>query len=100
MYTVFDGVDRHEKGGLSERENFFHKPQVALNHFWTINDDMMLASSVYWSGGMGGGTGHYGSIDRNPAVEGNAWYASSPWTWNYDKTIAYNDTSSSGSKEF
>ena len=98
MYTVFDGVDRHEKGGLSERENFFHKPQVALNHFWTINDDMMLASSVYWSGGMGGGTGHYGSIDRNPAVEGNAWYASSPWTWNYDKTIAYNDTSSSGSK--
>ena len=27
MYSVFDGVERHEKDGLSERENFFHKPR-------------------------------------------------------------------------
>ena len=98
MYSVRDGVDRHEKDRLNERMNFFHKPQVALNHYWTIQDNMRLTNSVYWSGGMGGGSGHYGSIDRDPAVEGNAWYASSPWTYNYDKTIAYNDTSSTGSK--
>ena len=98
MYSIRDGVDRHESGNLSERENFFHKPQVAINHYWTINNTTRLSSSLYWSGGMGGGTGTYGSIDRSPAVEGNNWWASSPWTWNWDKTIAYNDTSSSGSK--
>jgi len=98
MYSIRDGVDRHESDNLSERENFFHKPQVALNHYWTIDDKMNLSTSAYWSGGMGGGTGHYGSVDRSPAVEGNNWWASSPWTWNYDKTIAYNDTSSTGSK--
>ena len=98
MYGVQDGVDRHESGRLNERMNFFHKPQVALNHYWTIKDDMSLSSSAYWSGGAGGGSGHYGSVDRKPAVEGENWWASSPWTWDYDKTIAYNDTSTSGSK--
>ena len=98
MYSVRDGVKRHEQDRLNERMNFFHKPQVALNHYWTIQDNMRLTNSVYWSGGMGGGSGHYGSIDRDPAVEGNAWWASSPWKYNYDKTIAYNDTSSTGSK--
>ena len=98
MYSVRDGVKRHEQDRLNERMNFFHKPQVALNHYWNIKDNMRLTNSVYWSGGMGGGSGHYGSIDRDPAVEGNAWWASSPWKYNYDKTIAYNDTSSTGSK--
>ena len=98
MYSVRDGVKRHEQDRLNERMNFFHKPQVALNHYWNIQDNMRLTNSVYWSGGMGGGSGHYGSIDRDPAVEGNAWWASSPWKYNYDKTIAYNDTSSTGSK--
>ena len=97
MYSVFD-VDRHEEDYLYERENFFHKPQVGLNHYWAIKEGMQLSSSLYYSGGAGGGTGTYGSIDRSPAVEGEAWYASSPWTWNWDKTIAFNDTSSTGSK--
>ena len=45
------------------RENFFHKPQVALNHYFHINDKTNLISSFYWSGGMGGGTGTYGSMN-------------------------------------
>ena len=56
MYTEYTG-SRHEDNLINERENFFHKPQVALNHYWTLNDQMNLISSVYWSGGMGGGTG-------------------------------------------
>ncbi|MDP6586178.1 MAG: TonB-dependent receptor, partial [Anaerolineales bacterium] len=31
-------VDRHDPNVISERENFFHKPLVNLNHFLTIND--------------------------------------------------------------
>ncbi|SVC01508.1 uncharacterized protein METZ01_LOCUS254362, partial [marine metagenome] len=83
-------VDRYDSGFLNERENFFHKPLVNLNHFYTISDNMRLSSIVYWSGGSGGGTGTYGSSSREPAVAGNKWYASSPWTWNWDARIAAN----------
>ena len=81
---------RHNSNFLNERENFFHKPLVNLNHFMTINDKARLSSVLYWSGGSGGGTGTYGSSFRSPAVEGNKWYASSPWTWNWNGAIAAN----------
>ena len=48
-------TDRYSSDFLNERENFFHKPLVNLNHFYDINDDIRL-SSAYWSGGSGGGT--------------------------------------------
>lgn len=41
--------------------NFYHKPQMSLNHYWNINDKMMLSTSAYYSFGTGGGTGNYGS---------------------------------------
>lgn len=44
------------------RENFYHKPQLALNHYWSINDKLTLSSSLYTSFGRGGGTGDRGSI--------------------------------------
>ena len=82
--------DRYDPNFLNERENFFHKPLVNLNHFYDINDDMRLSSVAYWSGGSGGGTGTYGSVSRTPALEGNPWYASSPWTWDWNAEIAQN----------
>ena len=51
---------------------------------------MRLSTVGYWSGGSGGGTGTYGSVSRFPAVDGNAWYASSPWTWDWNGEIAQN----------
>ncbi|MFC1784308.1 TonB-dependent receptor, partial [Candidatus Neomarinimicrobiota bacterium] len=48
-----------EDGYLNESENYFHKPQVNLNHYWTINNDMRLSSTFYFSGGSGGGTGTF-----------------------------------------
>ena len=83
-------TDRYNPNFLNERENFFHKPLVNLNHFLTINDKTRLSSVLYWSGGSGGGTGTYGSVSRKPAVEGEPWYASSPWTWDWDAEIAQN----------
>jgi len=50
-------VDRHDPNFLNERENFFHKPLVNLNHYLTLNDQMRLSTVLYWSGGSGGGTG-------------------------------------------
>ncbi len=83
-------TDRYSSDFLNERENFFHKPLVNLNHFYDINEDMRLSSVLYWSGGSGGGTGTYGSVSRTPAIEGNPWYASSPWTWDWNAEIAQN----------
>jgi len=83
-------TDRFSSDFLNERENFFHKPLVNLNHFIDLNDQMTLSSVAYWSGGSGGGTGTYGSVSRKPAVEGEPWYASSPWMWDWDGEIAQN----------
>ena len=83
-------TDRYNSNLLNERENFFHKPLVNLNHFYDINDEMRLSSVLYWSGGSGGGTGTYGSVKRFPAIEGNNWWASSPWTWDWNGEIAEN----------
>ena len=83
-------ADRFSSDFLNERENFFHKPLVNFNHFLTINDKTRLSSVAYWSGGSGGGTGTYGSVSRTPAVEGNSWYASSPWMWDWNSEIAQN----------
>ena len=83
MYTEYKGK-RHEDNLINERENFFHKPQVALNHYWDVNDKINLNSSVYWSGGMGGGTGTYGSLEWD--------YSSKQRTVDYDATIFENDS--------
>ena len=83
-------TDRHSPDFLNERENFFHKPLVNLNHFMTINEKTRLSSVLYWSGGSGGGTGTYGSSFRSPAVDGEKWYRSSPWTWDWNGAIAAN----------
>ena len=85
-------TNRFNSNFLNERENFFHKPIVNLNHFMTINDKTRLSSVLYWSGGSGGGTGTYGSVSRTPAVEGNAWYRSSPWAWDWNAEIEQNRT--------
>jgi iron complex outermembrane receptor protein len=83
MYTEYEG-ERHEKNLINERENFFHKPQVALNHYFNINDKMNLISSAYWSGGMGGGTGTYGSLEYD--------YSNYQRVVDYDATILENDS--------
>ena len=85
-------TSRYNSNFLNERENFFHKPLVNLNHFMTINDKTRLSSVLYWSGGSGGGTGTYGSVKRFPAVDGNAWYRSSPWAWDWNGEIEQNRT--------
>lgn len=41
--------------------NFYHKPQISLNHFWTINETSSLSTALYTSIGMGGGYTGIGS---------------------------------------
>ncbi|MDB9842551.1 TonB-dependent receptor [Polaribacter sp.] len=41
--------------------NFYHKPQISLNHDWVISDKTFLTTVVYASFGTGGGRRLYGS---------------------------------------
>jgi len=41
--------------------NFYHKPQMSINHLWTIDDDSALSTAVYASFGSGGGRRDEGS---------------------------------------
>lgn len=38
-------------------DNFYHKPLASLNHYWRINDNSTLSTSLYGSTGTGGGGG-------------------------------------------
>ncbi len=96
MYTVRDGIDRHETDLLNSRENYFNKPQVSLNWYHTFNEQMRLSSIVYYSGGKGGGTGTLGDVmheswegDYNNQT-GRYYFFGSPWSWDWDATIAIN----------
>ena len=89
-------TDRHSPDFLNERENFFHKPLVNLNHYLTLNDQMRLSTVAYWSGGSGGGTGTYGKIPTMDA-EGNLggedykfYYGKSPWVRDWNTLVDYN----------
>lgn len=49
-------------------DNFYHKPQFSLNHYWTINGQSELSTALYMSFGTGGGGGTWG--DWGPAARG------------------------------
>ena len=61
MYGENVDIERHSEDFVMERENFFHKPQLNLNWYSKLSDDVNMSTVLYWSGGSGGGTGTYGS---------------------------------------
>lgn len=83
--------ERYDCGFLNERENYYHKPQVNLNLFTSLTDDLLWSTVGYYSGGTGGGSGTLGSL---------VWdYDSQPSRIvNYDATIARNQTNATGSR--
>lgn len=48
---------RYDDNMMNERVNFFHKPQVNVNWYYTPSDQLSLTSVFYYSGGRGGGSG-------------------------------------------
>lgn len=48
---------------LHVEDNFYHKPQMSLNHYWDISDDTKLNTSIYASFGSGGGGG-FGGVSK------------------------------------
>ncbi|MCF6294387.1 MAG: TonB-dependent receptor [Flavobacteriaceae bacterium] len=53
-------------------DNFYNKPQLSLNHYWTISERTSLSTALYASWGSGGGGGTLGSdLDAGAGFEGD-----------------------------
>ena len=84
--------------------NWYHKPQISLNHLWQIDYKSSLSTALYMSVGRGGG-----SYTTGDSANRNKWYGASNGTlnWNFrhpDGTFDYdaidemNANSTTGSK--
>ncbi|WP_053976871.1 TonB-dependent receptor [Mangrovimonas xylaniphaga] len=52
----------YKNGQVTHQEdNFYHKPQLSLNHYWNISDATTLSTALYASFGSGGGGGFTGT---------------------------------------
>lgn len=77
--------DRYAADFIMERENYFHKPLANINWYAQWSEKVSMFTTLYYSGGKGGGTGTYGSIKWD--------YSAQPRTPNWNATIANNMTS-------
>ncbi|MBC7447872.1 MAG: TonB-dependent receptor [Hymenobacteraceae bacterium] len=77
-----DGSRRDNVETLYERENFYHKPQVNLNHFWNVTDKLFISNVVYASRGQGGGGGARSTLALDP-TDGRADFQKA-----YDENIS------------
>src|SRR5699024_3320994 len=74
--------ERYSPNFINERENFYHKPQINLNWYSDLSENIDLTNVAYYSGGSGGGTGTWGDI---------VWDRSGPsQVADWDATIAAN----------
>jgi hypothetical protein len=60
-----EAVDRHDPSFMNELVNYFHKPIANVNWYSILSKDLTLYTTLYWSGGHGGGTGTFGSMKYN-----------------------------------
>ncbi len=54
--------DRYALTFMNERENYYHKPVVNLNWYAQWSKKISQFTTVYYSGGKGGGSGTYGKM--------------------------------------
>jgi iron complex outermembrane receptor protein len=54
--------DRYANNYINESVNYYHKPLANLNWYSKFTDKLDIFSTVYYSGGKGGGSGTLGSM--------------------------------------
>ncbi|HEY6626747.1 MAG TPA: TonB-dependent receptor, partial [Ignavibacteriaceae bacterium] len=60
-----DVNQRYDANSINESVNYYHKPLVNLNWYSQLAEDWSLYTTVYYSGGLGGGGGTFGSMVYN-----------------------------------
>lgn len=85
--------------------NYYHKPQISLNHYWSINDNSNLSTQVYASVATGGGRRTYGTnanwLNRdynNGGIPYDITSLTPDGYYDYDWVINQNVASASGAQ--
>ncbi|MEI7502364.1 MAG: carboxypeptidase-like regulatory domain-containing protein [Paludibacter sp.] len=98
-YNASYGFDMNGQRKVSAY-NYYNKPQISLNHFWTIDEKSSLSTALYMSIGNGGGYSgqSYDSNDRTKwygasSGEPNASFRSPDGTYDYDSIYTMNKAS-------
>jgi hypothetical protein len=105
-YNASYGFDMNGQQKASSY-NYYHKPQISLNHYWTIDEKSSLSTALYLSLGNGGGWSGQGNTLAG-AAQAN-WYGSTSGvpntlfrdadgTFDYAAIYAQNQASTYGSK--
>jgi hypothetical protein len=55
-FTLSGNDTIHHRENYNSQQNFYHKPQFNLNHFWTISEKLFVSNVIYASIGNGGGS--------------------------------------------
>lgn len=63
-FYIDENGTRHE---LNPVQNYYHKPQINLSHFWTPNEKFNWSNVAYVSIGRGGGV-NFGKADGNSST--------------------------------
>lgn len=80
----------YKQGQLtSVEDNFYHKPQISLNHYWTVNDKTTVSTAAYVSFGSGGGGGFSGV--NKFRFDDDAYRIGNLGTVDFDKIVAENE---------
>ncbi|SDC97165.1 TonB-dependent receptor [Williamwhitmania taraxaci] len=84
--------------------NYYHKPQMSINHFWKINEKTSLSTSAYASLARGGGRRVSGNksgwlgFDRNTGLPTADTKLTTDGFLDYNYVIAQNAASPNGSQ--
>lgn len=95
-YNPTFGYDKYGNVRSSNR-NFYHKPQISLNHIWQINHKSSLSTALYMSIARGGGYSGQGRGTYNgTSLSNSSWYGASNGVVNTlfrkaDGTFAYDE---------
>ncbi len=91
---------------MTANRNFYHKPQISLNHQWQIDYKSSLSTAVYVSIGRGGGESGQGRTSADRYAWGGSQdygktvsttFRNADGTFAYDQIEALNRTSDDGS---
>lgn len=78
-YNPTYGFDKNGQR-KSSAYNYYHKPQISLNHIWQIDDNSSLNTALYMSIGHG-----YGNAGQGVnSTYANMWYGAANGTLKYD----------------
>ncbi|WP_299777591.1 TonB-dependent receptor [uncultured Formosa sp.] len=83
----------YKNGQVTHQEdNFYHKPQISLNHYWNISDKTTLSTVLYASFGSGGGGGYSGTNKFGLGTDGVSDYRTGLYgPVDFDKIVDENE---------